>query len=104
MEPGAGVWSQRRGETGRSVPLCPEWMPRRAELRLVANPQGIPLSVPPRDLGVEKVGALIDQGAERPVEVRRGWKVLEVETTHGTVHLATGAPAVDVLQETREEL
>lgn len=64
------------------------------------NFQGDPNPTPmgqPRDLRVVSVKGLVEPD-KRPVDLRRGWKVLELETGGGAMHLAAGEPGLDLLQ------
>ena len=88
--------------------LRDRWNPGVAQLvggRLHFQPQdasGDPNPTPlgaPRDLGVDKVEGVIAPEGRRPVELRRGWKVLGVGTSSGRMHLAAGDPALELLRE-----
>ncbi|MBJ2121548.1 hypothetical protein I6N91_11220 [Arthrobacter sp. MSA 4-2] len=62
------------------------------------DPSPMPLGAP-RELGIDKVEGVIATEGRRPVELRRGWKVLAVDTPSGKMHLAAGDPAVELLRE-----
>ncbi len=88
--------------------LRDRWNPGVAQLidgRLLFQPQdasGDPNPTPlgaPRDLGIDKVEGVIAPEGRRPVELRRGWKVLAIDTPSGEMHLAAGDPALELLQE-----
>ncbi|RJU00167.1 hypothetical protein D6T65_12370 [Arthrobacter frigidicola] len=75
------------------------------DARLLFQPQdasGDPSPTPlgaPRDLGIDNLEGVIAQEGKRPVELRRGWKVLAVDTPSGKMHLAAGDPALELLRE-----
>jgi hypothetical protein len=87
--------------------LRDRWNPGVAQLvsgRLLFQPQdasGDPNPTPlgaPRDLGVDTVEGVSAPEGRRPVELRRGWKVLGVGTSSGRMHLAAGDPALELLR------
>lgn len=53
---------------------------------------------PPRKLGLMTAEGTVDLEGKRPVELRRGWQVLAVETEHGCLHLAGAAEALALLK------
>lgn len=53
----------------------------------------------PRDLRIVNVKGLVEPDGKRPVELRRGWKVLELETEGGTMRFAAGEPGQTLLQD-----
>lgn len=66
------------------------------------NFQGDPNPIPmgePRNLRIENIKGLVDHDGKRPVGLRRGWKVLELEAEGGAMHLAAGEPGLALLQE-----
>ncbi len=53
----------------------------------------------PRRTGDIQVDGVIAPEVRRPVELRRGWKVLAVGTPSGRMHLAAGDTALELLRE-----